>query len=101
MKRIKERIEKEFKKDEYISIIYEEKENKINFIINERYYKRDLYIYFHNELIEISERYFDDEELKEKEDILFSINSLLYELDNNKIIDIIIFFLNQYINIIE
>lgn len=97
-----------FKNDNSIEIEYINHNNRIQIDINERYYHRELNIIhshsFNNELfISINEFIYDekseDEELKDIE--IFNINSILYELNENKFNLIIIYFIQSYLDIIE
>lgn len=97
MKELYNLLEKYFKNDKDIKIIYYKDDilQRIDFIINERYNFRNLLIYIRNEMI-----YIDD--INEDENInLFSINSILYEFDEIKIDLLILQFIRDFIDIIE
>lgn len=97
MKELYNLLEKYFKNDKDIKIIYHEDDilQRIDFIIDERYNFRNLLIYIRNEMI-----YIDD--INEDEEYnLFSINSILYEFDEIKIDLLILQFIRDFIDIIE
>lgn len=95
MKDLYNLLDSYFEKDKDIKIILNENENRIDFIINERYNFRNLLIYIRNEMI-----YIDD--INEDEEYnLFSINSILYEFDEIKIDLLILQFIRDFIDIIE
>ena len=97
MKRLYDLLNDYFSNDKDIEISFEN--NEIMIEINEKYYYRKLRIFNENEYIYINDFSFDNEDNKELE--LFRINSILYELDDNKLNLLILNFIQNFIDIIE
>lgn len=104
MKDLYNLLESYFKNDKEIDIFYNEKENMIIFNQNNQSDIFNLYIFIRDEYLIIDDFDLEDynEENEEYERIeLFRINSILYELNNNKLNLLILNFIQDFIDIIE
>lgn len=111
MKDLYNLLDSYFKKDNDIEISYFENEknkslSEILIEINEKRNIRELRIFNRNEFIYINDFSYendinDNSDLSDYEIELFRINSILYELNNNKLNLLILNFIQDFIDIIE
>lgn len=98
MKELSNLLKSYFNNDNDIEISYIN--NEILIEINEKRNLRELRIFYHNEFIYINDFSYENEN-NHNEVELFRINSILYELNNNKLNLLILNFIQDFIDIIE